>query len=148
MVATWIVTFVNFIQGYQHYRDLSLSLKTRTIVNFPFQILEHSVERSTDVYNFDVAGRWYYQGAVSYSWPIVLLPTPLPWGTVSRAAFLSYHASFQRLTWICVKAVQAGGNQKEPDLFQKLISWHLFPPNKRLQQKGKEGIQVHGANHT
>lgn len=39
-------------------------------------------------------------------------------------------------------------SQKEPDLFQKLISWRLFLQNKRLQQEGKEGIQVYGANLT
>lgn len=39
-------------------------------------------------------------------------------------------------------------SQKEPDLIQKLISWHLFLQNKRPRQEGKEAIWVCGASHT
>lgn len=39
-------------------------------------------------------------------------------------------------------------SQKEPDLLQKLIFWHLFFQNKRPRQEGKEAIWVCGASHT
>lgn len=137
MVATWIVAFVNFIQGYQHYRDLSLSLKTRTIVNFAFQILEHSVERSTDVYNVDVSGRWYYQGAVSYSWPIVLLPTPLPWGTVSKAAYLSYHLPSRDWHGSVWKQSRLVGTRKNLTCFRSLSPGICFPQMKDSSKRVK-----------
>lgn len=71
--------------------------------------MEHTVQGSVGVYDFDVTSRRHYQGVVCYSWRIVLL-APLPWETVTGAAFLHYHTSFQGMTLICEKALWAGEN--------------------------------------
>lgn len=85
------------------------------------------------MYDVDVAGRRHY------SWHIVLLLAPLPWGTVTGAAFLHYHTSFQGLTPICEKALPGGNSTPRRNLtwFRSLSSGICFSKIKDLGKRVK-----------